>query len=300
MMEPSTGEQLSDVFGLVANDTRFEILRALWNARTETPEDVSGPEQDPVPFARLRERVGVRDSGRFNYHLDQLVPEFVDRRGEGYVLTYAGAQAIGAAVSGIYTERDVELGTATFGHCNEPDCSGVLETEYDSGHVVVECDTCDLSITMAVPPVVAETQDVETNPEVIQQFTFTEIQRLVRGFCSLCNGPLEAEVTGSLSTDDTDGRVGITHVCQECGSVSYTTAITLVTGHPAAVSFLYDAGIDYRSIALWKQPQGIEFAETVRSEDPLRIAVTATAGDETLTLVLDEHLDVVDQRREPC
>lgn len=300
MVEPSTGEQLSDVFGLVANDTRFEILRALWNARTETPEDVSGPEQDPVPFARLRERVGVRDSGRFNYHLDQLVPEFVDRRGEGYVLTYAGAQAIGAAVSGVYTERDAELGTPTLGDCNEPGCSGVLEMAYDGGHVLVDCDSCGLHVAMSIPPIVVETQDVETSPDAIRQFTVTEIQRVVRGFCGLCDGPLETEVTGSLSTDDTNGRVGITHVCQACGNVSYTTAITLVTGHPAAVSFLYDAGIDYRDIALWKRPQGVEFAETVQSEEPLRIAVTVTAGDETLTLVLDEHLDVVDQQRDSC
>ena len=297
MMESSTGEQLSDVFGLVANETRFEILRALWNARTESPEDVSGTEQDPVPFARLRERVGVRDSGRFNYHLDQLVPEFVDHRDEGYVLTYAGAQAIGAAVSGVYTERDAELGTSTLGDCNEPGCSGVLETEYDGGHVLVECDTCDLHVAMSIPPIVVETQDVETDPDVIQQFTVTEIQRVVRGFCGLCDGPLEAEVTGSPSASDTAGRIGITHVCQECGNISHTTAITLVTGHPAAVSFLYDAGIDYRNIALWKRPPGVEFEETVRSEDPLRIAVTITAGDETLTLVLGEHLDVVDQHR---
>jgi hypothetical protein len=300
MVDLSTGEQLSDVFGLVANETRFEILRALWNARTENPEDVSGPEQDPVPFARLRERVGVRDSGRFNYHLDQLVPEFVDHRDEGYVLTYAGSQAIGAAVSGVYTERDAELGTTTLGDCNEPGCSGVLETAYDSGHVLVECDTCDLNVTVSIPPIVAETQDVETNPDVLQQFTVTEIQRIVRGFCGLCDGPLEAGVTGSPSAGDTGGRVGITHVCQECGNVSQTTAITLVTGHPAAVSFLYDAGIDYRNIALWKPPQGVELTETVRSEDPLRIAVTVTAGDETLTLVLDEHLDVIDQQRESC
>jgi DNA-binding HxlR family transcriptional regulator len=31
----------------------------------------------PLSFSELRERVGVTDSGRFNYHLEKLVGRFV-------------------------------------------------------------------------------------------------------------------------------------------------------------------------------------------------------------------------------
>jgi hypothetical protein len=297
MADISPDADLGDMFSTVANDTRFEILRALWAAHTENPGAVDGRDREPVPFSRLRERVGVRDSGRFNYHLDELVPQFVRNREDGYVLTHAGSQMIGTAVSGVYTETDAELDDAVLGACSEPDCGGTLMANYDSGHITVNCDTCDLRVVMHVPPILVETHDIEANPGVVQQFTLTEMQRLVRGFCPLCSGPVENRVVGYLADGTARERVGVTHVCEECGNVSHTTAVLSVADHPAVVSLLYDAGIDYRDIALWQPPREVEFEETIESEAPVRVAVAMTADEETLTAVMDENLDVVELRR---
>lgn len=64
-----------EVFAVLGDEDRFRILRALWHA------------QGPVPFSTLHDRVGIRDSSRFNYHLDRLTGTFVAEREDGYDLT---------------------------------------------------------------------------------------------------------------------------------------------------------------------------------------------------------------------
>jgi hypothetical protein len=299
MHEPSLGDDLDEVFGVVANGTRTAILWALWDEHTAEPETVDGPRSDPVAFSALRERVGVADSGQFNYHLDKFVPEFVQHREGGYALTHAGAQVVGAAVSGVYTDTDTDL-DVTMGECTDAGCSGTLEASYEDGHVTVACDTCDLRTVMHVPPVVVGTQDVEANTDLLQQFTLTEMQRLVRGFCTLCDGPVEARVADAdLREDPSGGPVTAVHVCQACGSISHTSAAVFVLDHPAVVSLLHDADIDYRSISLWQPPPELTYEETIPGVDPVRIEVTVIAGGETLTAVLDDDFEVVETRREP-
>lgn len=56
-----------EAFAVLGNEIRVDILRALWEAG------------EPLAYSELQERIGVCDSGRFNYHLRKLVG--VDRRG---------------------------------------------------------------------------------------------------------------------------------------------------------------------------------------------------------------------------
>jgi len=54
--------------------------------------------------SELRKRVGVRDSGRFRYHLEKLRGPFVEQADDGsYRLTYAGSEVVTAIVAGTYT-----------------------------------------------------------------------------------------------------------------------------------------------------------------------------------------------------
>jgi len=66
-------------FGLLGDETRVRIVRALADAA------------DGLRFSELQSRVGVRDPGRFNYHLEKLRGRLVEKSGETYVLTPAGA-----------------------------------------------------------------------------------------------------------------------------------------------------------------------------------------------------------------
>lgn len=290
MTSGDSADALETTFGLVANEIRLDILRALWADYTEDPT----PEPEPVQFSTLKDRVGVRDSGQFHYHLDELVPQFVSRQEGGYTLTYAGAQIIGAGVSGVYTDTDTALDLPGIDECSN--CDGTLGLRYEQGHAIVECDTCEETRIMFAPPILATAHDVEAAPELFGTFTVTQLQQTIRGFCYLCSGPVEGRVADSSLDGETDasGSVKAVYQCTECGAPFYTVATMAVLDHPAVVSLLHDAGIDYRELPSWGIMRALDAEERVRDGDPVRVEVTVTGDDSELTLVLDEALNVIE------
>ncbi len=296
MPERFPESDLDDALAVVADETRIAIVRALWEAHVEDPEAIDGPRGTPLSFSTLRERVGVADSGRFNYHLERLVPRFVRKRADGYVLTDAGARVVGAAVSGVYTDSDTTLGETTMGPCGDADCEGALEATYENGHVVVACGDCSRETTLPAPPVVLQTRDAETDAEVLRRYAMTNVHRMIRGFCLLCDGPVRARLDRSSSADES-GPVGVVHECRECGNVGHTTATICLLDHPAVISFLHDAGVDYRTVALWRMPETIDAEETLSDDDPARVTVEITAPETSLRVRADDSLTVLDYAR---
>lgn len=59
-------EEIRDAFQLLANETRIEILLALWTRPTWE-----------ATFTELKNAVGMRDSGQFQYHLNKLAGTFI-------------------------------------------------------------------------------------------------------------------------------------------------------------------------------------------------------------------------------
>lgn len=72
---------LATTFDLLGDKTRLRIVESLLEADPE-----------PLRFSEIRSRVGARDPGRFNYHLNRLRGSLVEQRDEGYVLTREGRQ----------------------------------------------------------------------------------------------------------------------------------------------------------------------------------------------------------------
>jgi citrate synthase len=70
-------EDVSNLFELLSNETRLEILRAL-HSRT-----------DRLSYTELRRETSIEDKGKFNYHLRQL-SDFIDRQEGEYRLTAKG------------------------------------------------------------------------------------------------------------------------------------------------------------------------------------------------------------------
>jgi hypothetical protein len=296
--EPPSADE---AFAKVANETRFKIVQALWDA-TQAGEA-------PVSFSSLRERTGIRDSGQFNYHLGELVPRFVRDVDEGYELTYAGTQVVGAAVSGVYTEAmDIEIDAMPVGECAI--CEGTLQAKYVDGRMEVYCGDCGISVTegMGAPPVLAVGRDREALPDVFNRHLITTLQTTARGFCQVCSGPLDFEIKQPERApvgDDTAGEAptetefyGVRAECQACGRASQSVLGALLLDHPAVTSFLFDAGIDIRETYIWEIEWLFEpHAERIQSE-PLRLEVTAEVDGERLVLTVDEELTVLETRRE--
>jgi hypothetical protein len=282
--------ELERVFELVASDTRIDILRALWAVRTAGHGGAS--------FSDLQERVGVSDGGRFNYHLGKLVPEFVRKRDEGYALTHTGAKLIGDVVSGAYTETgETSVRRVVVSDCHVSGCDGNTEVEYRNGELRFDCDTCDRAPdAVPTPPVVLESAEAQDAPETGSRFSMLTAERVNRGFCHLCDGPVEQTVARFHPDFEPvlDGSVDVIHECQACGEWRRSGARGALIGHPAAVSLLYDAGVDYRTVPHWEQTWLAEATERLVGEDPVRVAVTAPIGGADRRFTLDGSLNVVD------
>jgi DNA-binding transcriptional ArsR family regulator len=72
-------------FELLSNETRIAILRVLASA-----------DEECLPFSILRKRVGIDDSGQFNYHLNRLAGHYVRRTRDGYIICQTGTDALEA------------------------------------------------------------------------------------------------------------------------------------------------------------------------------------------------------------
>ena len=95
-MDGTTDEPTGDVtdaetlppnraLSLLSNETRIAILHVLASA-----------EEEVVPFSTLQKRVGIEDSGQFNYHLNRLAGYYVRHTADGYALRKAGTDALEA------------------------------------------------------------------------------------------------------------------------------------------------------------------------------------------------------------
>ncbi|MFC7071873.1 winged helix-turn-helix domain-containing protein [Halovenus rubra] len=287
-------DEPEDVFTLLSDDNRIDILRALWNS------------DDLMTFSALHDAVDIRDSGQFNYHLDKLVGQFVTKTEEGYELTAAGWQVNGAIEAGSYTAKGRMEPIAIDPPC--PACDGSRTFYYENEVARVECDTCDVRMEFPIPPSTFVNCNREDIPTVAGKYLRTTIKGLDTGFCAQCDGPVErtaCHVTDSSlwdsSVDDVDQQLGnvsdmpvVEYECLQCGREPTSGLPFSLLTHPEVVGFHYDRGIDIRRRSIWEfTPFGTEHAQ-VTSNDPFRASVSFIAGDDKLTLIVDEEITVLE------
>jgi hypothetical protein len=90
---PGDDSEDYEVFTLIADENRLAIVRALAEAPAEG-------DSTALSFPALRDRVGMRDSGQSNYHLENLVCQFVQETDEGYRLRFPGSFLSGPSSRG--------------------------------------------------------------------------------------------------------------------------------------------------------------------------------------------------------
>ncbi len=321
MEEPRIVERNNpeEVFTLLSDDTRVAILQALWGT------------DRPIAFSELREAVGVRDSGQFNYHLGKLIGQFVRKSTEGYELTQAGKGINGVIETGSFTLKATFEPIELDGACSY--CGGVRTLNFENEVVNIECGSCEVMYRFVVPPAVFAGYDRESIPMVANRYLHATFHHIQTGFCWFCKGQtrstvkfeeapskaadraslkrdepgefslVEAEIAGgeaSKKTDDGESAGDdsvipvVLYECERCSHMA-TSGLWLATfDHPAVRSFYYEQDIDIRDRPVWEFPSFDSNHLNVLRSNPPRVSVTYTAGDETLTLVLDEGADIVE------
>ncbi|WP_435364056.1 winged helix-turn-helix domain-containing protein [Haloarchaeobius sp. DYHT-AS-18] len=285
-----------EAFALVSHETRFRILEALNEA------------DEPLPFARLRERVGTRDTGQFNYHLGKLTDRFVRKVEDGdgrYQLTPAGTRVVGGVLSGGLTKTMDAEPVPVDGECLF--CGEPMQLAFEVDRIRIDCPDCGEQFTnIEVPAGVMDGRSRGEAPAVVDRWLKRHIHISEFGFCATCDGPLSRQVLARTDpdapewlVDSDDWAVAVRNECGRCGKRTHSDLGAGLLAHPAIVSFLHDHDIDVRERPLWDYDWLAVKTASIEQEDPLRVELSFTLDDERLVLLLDRELTVVEERREP-
>ncbi|MFC7228113.1 hypothetical protein N0B31_11940 [Salinirubellus salinus] len=293
----STPEQdalsADEAFALVGHEIRVAILRAVMDAAKE-----SGDPYAPVSFSELRDRVGTRDSGQFNYHLGKLVGPFLDHDEAGYRMRYTTLLVVGAILAGTYTERGDADPVAVDTPC--PVCGGLVEATYVAERGEVACTECgEVFCSAAVPPGALEGYDPAEYPEVFLRWTGRLMGEMRSGFCLACTGPVSPRVAVAAPGEEGNARgetpgVVVHYECERCPERAFTSLGAALFDHPAVVAFHWDHGVDTRDPTTLGLAWLYDDHAHVVSEVPLRVECRVELDGETLTLTLDDGLDVLE------
>lgn len=296
-----------EAFALLGNETRIDILQVLWEAHDPYTDD------NGVPFSDLYERVGIEDSGNFNYHLGQLVGHFVTETDDGYELAGPGFRIVQAIIAGTATGDPALPPTPVDVTC--PRCDGPVEVSHENGITWAQCTECEGFwsrqrggiVGFGLPPnglrdrTPAEILDATIVYSLHRAETFSD------GVCPDCGGTVTASLSVCEHHDagggicDTCGNhfLGlVTYVCDSCKSAFRTPSWDPLQNHPAVVTFYHGHGIDHVHTDSWEaMRRGFEWREQLLSVDPPRLRVTVPLEGDELHATIDETGTVVEINR---
>ncbi|MFC6964350.1 winged helix-turn-helix domain-containing protein [Halocatena marina] len=265
---------LREAFQLLANETRIEILHALWTRPTWE-----------ATFTELKTVVGMRDSGQFQYHLDKLVGTFIKRTDHGYT-HLAGSIALYRAMLGTLGGPDSVSSIMLDTPC--PACDRSLRLIYENQVFAARCPSCEESV-LSSPFLPAGIID-RSNNELLSAFdTWSRkpVDLLQSGVCPWCR----STVSHTFEQRDDPEEVRITHRCDRCQGFLTTHVGEVILSDPAVVTFFYLLGRDITVPPYWSLPfcmtsNGV----TVLSKAPWAVEQTIRYQGETLCLHLDDDM----------
>lgn len=288
-----TTTRSADAFAALGDPLRVAILQALaaYHRETESPETIG--------FADLRRRVDVRDPGRFRYHVEKLRGRFVEKTDGGYRLTYAGTEVVAAVLTGTYTD-DVSLGPETL----DSDCfvcGGEAIANYENGTCRVTCANDHPLFEWSVPPTAAAADaTLEAVVSLGELLAYQGIERALTGVCPRCFHPLETEVVVAMeAVAEEPSRPIFRAACDACGGSLIGPVSFCLLVDPQVAALYQRHGRELRAYHVWELPF-VQDGSTIRvvEEGPVRVEISVTLGDETLTTTVDEtgHVVAVDSR----
>lgn len=271
-------------FGLLGDSARLEIVIALHHADRD----------ESLSFSALYDAVSVDGTGKFNYHLDELVDHFVRKTDDGYELMAAGRRVARAVEAGMYTAAPTLDPVAIDGRCYA--CgAGDLEAAYEDERFRVRCRACDeLVLGIRAPPSLVRNRDPLEVVEAVEHWSRRQVEHAIAGLCPTCGGALEPSVTDQVR-DTLEVDVLAVYDCGVCGRKVLTSIAAVAARDPTVQRFHRERDAAYRDRHYWEIDQFVTNRPvTTVSRDPPRYAVTfESAGDECEATV-SGALDVLD------
>lgn len=236
--EPGTAHVGSpeEAFSVLGDETRLAVLLELADvANTEGPE--AG-----LTFSELRRRVGVEDSGRFNYHLDKLQQGFVKKSGEKYVLQFPGTAIVSAVYAGTYRGSVEEQTAESRFDCRK--CGRSLEISYATGQLLFQCPEHGPVLGHPVPPGAHTGRSLQELAAVTVDRQLSDLYVTLRGTCPECWGRVDIEYPVTYADAPDDSVVYGQVTCERCWLRYKFLLRAIVAAHPASLGFYADHGFD--------------------------------------------------------
>lgn len=286
MDEPPVTEAVEPeaAFSVLSDETRIGILRELWDV-----------DASRVQFSDLRAAVGVEDSGQFNYHLNELVGQFVRKTEEGYELTAAGIRVVGAVLGGSYTMEGSTDPIELEQPC--PSCGDVWTFTYEDEFARLACRNCPVVIMYPVPPATFVGASPAEMPERTEGYLRALLEQLRNEICPYCDGPIRSQVVvrePPESKGEHDPVPVVEYDCTRCGGDLVTDLGSPLLSHPAVSAFYHERGTDVREPPIWQFTEFGDDRTAVRETSPLRCSVTFEAEGDLLAVTVDDSLGIVD------
>ncbi len=274
----------SAAFALLGDETRVQILEALWHA-----------DGGPVRFSTLHEAADTDTSPQLNYHLRRLTGQFVRKTDRGYELRTAGEHVLRAVVAGSFAHPAPEPFAAD-DPCTR--CGAALVATYDDERLGLRCPSCGAGHgRYPFPPGGFIDRDW---PAVLRAFDrrVRHVHRLAAdGVCHRCAGRMDATV-GEVDNEWFDADLLVTHRCRQCRYRLRSPVGLSVVDRPPVATFHRDHGVDLRERPYWTLGWCVgDGRATVRSTDPRRVRLSVPLDDRRLDLTLDADLSLRDATR---
>lgn len=305
--ETHQGLSPDDAFSVLGSETRMKILQTLGDA------------EGPLSFTELRDMVGIRQGAQFNYHLEQLVGHFIRQIDAGYVLRQPGRRVIEAVLSGAITETPRLEPTELDIRCEL--CGAPTIISYRAERVSLYCTECDgfygpqetsefPSVSglgflgeHAMPPAGLRGRSAREVFAAAETWQMTQLFTTASKVCPRCAAPLEPEFSicethdSSLENCTQCGRQHAVHIEVSCTNCIYQNGGVLAhlcLTNTEFLSFMTSNGVNPISPRSGFYEVLSTHQEELISTDPLEVRLTFTIENDTLSLTIDNTLDIYD------
>lgn len=281
----------AEAFAALSDPLRIDILEALAAFHREG--------ERTVRYSTLRKAVDVRDSGRFRYHLNQLLGAFVEKADEGYRLAYAGNEVVNAIIAGTYTSGGRLGPTDLDSTCSL--CGGPARATYEDGLLEVACPNDHPLFVWTLPPNAAdavrerEADEDDALRELVGLATtlaYQSYELVVDGTCSECYSAIDPR----LRAVEAEGQpVRFTARCEACGAAYDGPVGFALLGHPEVEAHYHRSGRPVRGRYWWELSFVTAAADVERiDDDPLRVRLVADLDGAELAATVEADGTVSD------
>ena len=283
----------AEAFGLLGNELRVTILLELGDAK-------EGSEPRPLSFEELRRRCDITDSGRFNYHLQELRDVFVTENDDGYGLLYPGVILYRAIKADSFTDRTTVDPFPVGSPCT--DCGSDLEATYRNSMLVVHCPDCgSLQFKYHLPPGAIRSNDPEAVLWAANVYARRDLMTVASHVCPTCASEMYHDVVpeDEKSSDLEHAMPGpaVVHHCSYCKNFFSTDLPEVLVYHLEVLPFVAAGEPELLTDPLWTTNACDPADIAVDRRDPLRVRVPFSANSEQLDATVDRSLTVIETER---